>query len=157
MIREIKISELPLVSELVRGAYAEGLIPEYDPAAFEFHWQKLIEAGVGAIFAEGTGPLAGGIGVIVTADLYTGQTLAREAAFFIRPEHRDGSLAHRLLAAYDEWAESKGAIRQFITAHWGPTRGRLEKMYLRKGYSATEVCYGRDVGNEDVLAIERAS
>lgn len=157
MIREIQIPELPLVSELVQGAHAEGLIPEYDPAAFEFHWQKLIEAGVGAIFAEGSGPLAGGIGVLVTADLYTGQTFAREAAFFIRPEHRDGSLAHRLLSAYDEWAESKGATRQFITAHWGPNRGRLEKMYLRKGYSPTEVCYGRDIGAESASLIEKAS
>lgn len=154
-IREIQVRELPLVSDLHKDAFAEGLIREYIPDALEYHWQKLMEAGIGTIFASGSDTfLDGAIGVVVEPDLYTGQTQAREAAFFIRPNRRGGVLAHQLMDRYDEWAQGKGAIRQFITAHWGPNRDRLEKMYRRRGYVATDVCYGKDVEYE---AVEKAS
>ena len=146
MIQHLTEDQIPLVGDLAVLAHADGHLRELDVDAFNFHWQKLLRMGIGAVFAEIIeGEMRGAIGCVVEADLYTGETLAREAFFYVAPKHRSSRTALALLLNYDIWAKGKGATRQYITAHWSEGRQRLDRLYRRRGYTCTEVTYGRDV------------
>jgi GNAT superfamily N-acetyltransferase len=85
------------------------------------------------------------VGFIVgfaNSPLFSGDKIATEAAWYVQPEHRGrGSL--KLLQAYEYWAKNVAKVKLIQMLHLGDER--LDKLYERKGYRKSEVCYIKEV------------
>lgn len=144
-VEALPVEQLDILVSMGERAAREGDIPRFDPGAAVFHWKKLYEMGIGRIFvAWSKGEPAGAFGAVLAADLYTGDTIATEAFFYVYPEHRSFKTMRSLWEAYDAWSESKGVVRQYLSAHWGPHE-RLSRYYSRQGYEPKSVEYERDM------------
>jgi GNAT superfamily N-acetyltransferase len=74
--------------------------------------------------------------------LFSTDKIATEAAWYVYPEHRGrGSL--KLLQAYEYWAKHVAKCKLIQMLHLGDER--LDKLYERKGYRKSEVCYIKEI------------
>lgn len=121
-----------------------GNIPDcpLNEAHYTQQWRRLLLSGAGAMFLlEDGGEVVGGIGGICHPDLLTDRLVAAEMFWYVKPAHRGGTWAVRLLKAYEAWAKSQGCYSLSIghTAHLMPER--LKEFYLRRGYTPNETNY----------------
>lgn len=68
---------------------------------------------------------------------------AADAAFYVKPEYRGSKASVMLMAAFDEWAESKKVFRQHLSVTTGC--GKADEFYSRLGYTSIGGQYRRDV------------
>lgn len=65
-----------------------------------------------------------------------------EILFWVEPEHRQAKIGSALLAALEDDAHSRGAIRWSMIAIEG-TQDRIGKIYEREGYTLHEHTYAK--------------
>jgi hypothetical protein len=71
-------------------------------------------------------------------------TIGLEWAWWVRPEHRSSRTGHLLLDAFEYWCESVANVSHIqLSCLSGSFQPRLEKLYLRRGYSKIEESYIR--------------
>jgi len=135
---------LTLIQEFSDAAAADHLWVDQEKAVDLV--ESLLEAEDAVIFVadddgESVGFIVGFLGEI----LFNKVKYSTELAWFVRPEHRGGTVALRLLKAYEEWGKSKGvhiinmADMSILQDHGG--------LYEKLGYSKVETCYVKKTEN----------
>lgn len=99
----------------------------------------LMDQGV-VFLAEQDGEVFGMLGAQVFIHPMSGELTGSEVAWWIDPDQRGGTAAMRLLAAAENWATEKGAVRFQMIAPAGTTLGAV---YERHGYSEVETVFQR--------------
>lgn len=144
-IVKAKTSDLPLLSELGQEFYEDYNLPgDFIPEVFVKNWSGIIESGTGQIFiAKDNGRMVGGLGCIGYHCFNDGGVIAFEMFWFISQAYR-GSLGLRLFKEFEKWADSVKA-KKIICAGLLPNIGKIHKFYTRKGFTAAEVHYIKEI------------
>jgi GNAT superfamily N-acetyltransferase len=143
-VRALERSEVALCLPMGGRFFAEAKLPgEWSDAAFLGQWQSFYDLGFGRIFGAMNGAgLVGVCGGLVAPDTNTGQRRATELFWWLDPEHRRGSLALRLMRAFEEWAEAEGCEAvSFAFIHGTGREEVLDRWYRRRGYRPLETHY----------------
>lgn len=107
----------------------------FDQTFFLTTWGNLIRAGVGVAFGLfDAGRPVGFICGLVMQDLITGMKQGMEQLWYVRPGHRAGSAAIRLLEAFEQEAKKRGA-EMILCGCQHQDFGRMQKLYSRRGYA----------------------
>lgn len=137
MIRLISPAEVPLLIPQARAFFKEGNI---QGTLNEPHFIQTLTAqmltGRMFVFAEGS-PFRGAIGATMFEDLATGETCCLEYFFYV-DVHERGSLGIRLLAAFEEHAFCRGAVRLMMMHHVTEKSEKFKHFYERRGYTLRE-------------------
>ncbi len=96
---------------------------------------------------EETGKIEGIIAGMITigSHFFSENRVATEMVWYVRPEHRKGTAAIRLLHAYEDWAELMGCQKVSLTCVANEFREMLTKMYIKMGYKSTEETFVREI------------
>lgn len=133
-IIEISHADVPKLFSLAEEFFDKSeLGVKFNPAYFALSMSQLIAIGAGAAFA--LEDYSGAIGGFLFTDKGTGQRVADEWFFYIRPENRKGWTGVKLFKRFERWAKENGATR-LITGSL-PNR-RLNTLYDRLGYKHLE-------------------
>lgn len=85
------------------------------------------------LVVEKDGEVIGGIAATVVEQWYSFDRIATDISVFILPEHRGGTALARLLNAYREWAESRGAVYALAGISTSITVARTQSLYEALG------------------------
>lgn len=135
----------PLAAEFFDEANRPGV---WDKVAFTKGWGDMLWQGFGFMFGVWDGEtyqamVAGTIG----PDLYTSETIATEAIWYVRPDerHRSPRLGPLLLDLFEESAKAKGCHRIYM-AHLVELNGVAMGRFLRgRGYAPLDVAYEKGI------------
>lgn len=84
------------------------------------------------------GEFNGAIGGIVHPDLTSGDKVAMEVFWFMKPEVRSGRDALRLFDSYEQEAKARGCRRVMMVTICGLNDDRISELYKRRGYTEFE-------------------
>ena len=103
-----------------------------------------MDARVGHVLVMKRGSsIIGTLGFFAVQDPNDGALVAQEAFWFVRQDERGAGL--RLLAKYEEVAKALGATRMSMAHINGLMDEKLEHLFTRRGYKATETHYWRNL------------
>lgn len=141
----VSIDELPDAARLVAQFWREAEpIGEFKSDVFVGSWKALLSAGAGGMFiARRRDDPVGAIGFLLYPDANSGELMAMEAFWYVRPDARGVGL--RLLDAYESAARASGARGINIAHLCDGKQGKLERLFERRGYKAREVHYWREL------------
>lgn len=146
-IRALTVDELPLCEPFARGFYQEKQLPgEFSMDVFLKNWTLFLTSYPATLLTLWEGKdLLGGLGAMVTPDLFDGHLAATELFWYLKPEARHGLGAFQLVDAFEAWGHEHGAV-EFRLAHMlmpgeDPATVRLAPIYRRRKYRALEVSY----------------
>lgn len=57
-----------------------------------------------------------------------------EKTLYVRPKYRGGTIAVRLVRAFEVWARERGATRTWLSQSTGLKTGKTAGYYMRQGY-----------------------
>lgn len=142
MIRQLYTWELTGLTCLAKAFHAEAQLGgEFS----EPNWQENIRAlfiqgrlGAFGIFANEQ--LVGALVGQVAPHTFTNATVATEMMWYILPEHRGTMDALKVVAAFEKWAQSKGADA-IIMAHLKSSPEGIRGFYEKRGYNEIETHY----------------
>lgn len=146
-VRPVTVSEVPRLVDLGVKFFAESKLPgKFNSQHFMNVWSQGIANGAGAVFiSEQGGEFVAVIGGVTYKDPNTGDTMAAETFWFVREDFRGGTVAMRLMHAYEHWAMSKGAKVIFMTLLNHLTPVELRSVYERCGYREIETHFMKEV------------
>jgi hypothetical protein len=105
------------IIEMMKCFRAESKIEHYKDLDNVEYWNKLLDnifAGAGVIYIEDNVGLIMGL---ITPTIWCNKTLAlHELAWWVKPEHRNGTVGYRLLKAYVDYGKqlkADGRIKMF--------------------------------------------
>ena len=104
----------------------------------EIKVSSLLHAGIGKpggiiIVGVEDGVVLGGMIGEVVEHWFGFTRFARDLALFVHPDYRRGSLALRLLKAFEQAAKDKGAEELLVANHIGREAHHLDTLYERHG------------------------
>lgn len=147
-IREAKHDDIPELVAMGRAMHEES--PEYQRMDFsEEKVAKLARYLCGtmlvpsrpgsALVAEDEGRIIGMMAGFVIEHFFGHDKIASEYVLYVKPEHRRGTAAVRLIRAFEKWALSQGvrAIMPGVTT--GNKTERTQALYMHLGYEANGV------------------
>ncbi len=132
MIRPANKFDLPELRQMMREFRSESPVSFLHDIDNEQHFDALmmrVFAGAGVCFIEqGKGAIIG----VVFPSIWCDKTLVlSELAWYVRPEHRGGTVGYRLLKSYMNAAEQMKA------------EGRIKAFTMAKMTSSPDINYGR--------------
>ena len=147
MITELPVERYPELVPMALDFYTSAKLPgKIDVGLFVGTIAKLAVGGMVKVFsAEDNGTLTGAIGVFVSPDLFTGESVAQEMFWFVTPSARGGMTAVRLLDAAEKAAARMGAVRLMMAHTAELTPEKLRDFYLHRGYTPRETYYQRNL------------
>lgn len=105
---------------------------EDDPSWVVENLKRIVAAGaLTGVIEPGKGFMIGAI----NHPWYSRRVEAYEQLLYIRPEHRGGMLAVRLIRAWEALARARGAAVCNVGASSGMAEDRTRELYQRLGYS----------------------
>ena len=117
MIRQANKYDKIQIIELMKCFRKESQIQEYQNLENETYWNSLLDsilAGQGVVYLEDN---VGLIMALITPTIWCNKTLAmHELAWYVKPEHRGGTVGYRLLKAYVDYGKqlkADGRIKMF--------------------------------------------
>lgn len=147
IVTHLTVAQLHLCEPFARGFYAEKQLPGvFSMDVFLKNWTLFLTTYPATILTLWEGPeLLGGLGAMITPDLFDGHMAATELFWYMKPDARHGLGAFKLVDAFEAWGNSKGAT-EFRIAHMlmpgeDPAKVRLAPIYKRRKYRALEVSY----------------
>lgn len=139
-IRIIKAEEMGRVAVFMKAFEKETEFVTVDVGYATTRYEEMINSGVATVFVADQGDeLLGALGLIKAPDLHNGEMMAIETFWFVAPEHRGIGL--RLLDAFEEWAALNGCDKTAMIHLVDSMPERLERFYLKRGYSLVEKHY----------------
>lgn len=135
MIRAAKHSDVPRLIELGTmlhsgSTYASMSFCPEKSAAF---LHELIN-GQGVIFvADVGGVVVGGMAGAVTDQWFSNDLIAYDYSLFVEPSKRNGTVAIRLIRAFQEWAKLKGAKQIYMGIGTGVSVEGTARLYESQG------------------------
>ena len=132
MIRKATKYDKPQIIEMMRQFQQESPIEEFKGIVNEPYWNRLLDtilAGAGVIYIEdGKGLIMALISHIAWCDK-TYQMY--ELAYYVKPEHRNGTLGYRLLKTYVDYGKQL------------KTEGRIKLFSIGKMVSSPDIKYNK--------------
>jgi GNAT superfamily N-acetyltransferase len=106
----------------------------------------LISEPNGVVFiAERAGVILGGFAGGISDFWFGNDSHAYDYGLFILPEHRGGSAAIRLLAAFESWAKDMGAVWCDVGITTGVHVEQTTRLYQKLGYNQSGVLFRKEV------------
>ncbi len=146
-IRHLTIDELPLCEPFARGFFEEKKLPgTFSMDVFTQNWTAFLTKYPATILTLWRDTeLLGGLGAMLTPDLFDGRLTATEMFWYMKPSARHGLGAFKLVDEFEAWGNRKGAV-EFRLAHMlmpgeDPAHVKLAPIYKRRKYRALEVSY----------------
>jgi GNAT superfamily N-acetyltransferase len=139
MIRAATVADVPILVEL--GAQMHGESPRFSRLRYDAEKVRaLLSSAVNAphmlvVVAERDGAIVGGFVGMVAEHWCSRDLIATDLALFIDPRRRGGIFASRLLRAYLDWAEIKGAKLTQAGITTGVHQLATERLYEALGLS----------------------
>ena len=147
VIRTATVEDLEAASAVV-AQFSADIGRSFDPAYFVKFWTAMLTEGFGVVFLlEQEGVIQGAIGGLAMDDPYNGEMVASEMFWYVAEGHRGGIGSGRLYKAFETWAVEQccSEIRMVHLEVSMPER--LEKFYMRIGYSLMEKHYSKPLQN----------
>lgn len=122
--------------------FSEAKLPgTFNPERFAYHWTSVLDSGSGLVagYFDDSGTLRGGAGVYLVPDVFTTDTVAYEAFFYIEPAFRGSGTA--LLSTLEQEAASKGADRLWMIHLNDDKASIMKRYYQRRGFELREFLY----------------
>lgn len=142
--REARLADLPRMEEAAREFYAASrFLRVFDPARFVGLWAQMISVGIGVIYVLGEERIEGALGGMVYPEPYSGDLVATEFFWFVRPGHRGGGMA--LYRAFESWARERGCSQLRMVHLADSMPEKLDRVYRRMGYEPAEVLYVKEL------------
>ncbi len=141
--RPLTIDALPLCVPFGRQFFEEfELRGVFNPEHFLNTWTAFFWAVPSTVIGlYHNEELIGGLGAIVSPDMFTGDKVATELFWYIGASNRSGTGALRLLRAYEEWG-LRLQVDELRIAHFKMKNdAQLQRMYERRGYTLLEQGY----------------
>ncbi len=147
-IRPAQPHDLVQLLEMGRLMHAES--PRFRPVPFSTEKaQQLIEQLIsrgGAFVAEVDGALVGMFGGVVFEHFFSTTKMAADVVLYVTPEYRGGSLAARLVHAFERWAIEAGADELVLGVSTGIEAERTAGLYERLGYERSGISLLKTAG-----------
>lgn len=147
-MKRLTAIELPRLRRIGREfTIAAGRKGEFCESHFEDVWAVLIESGRGVIFYEEdeSGDLAGVFGAVFSPDMFSGNLVAAETFWFVRPESRGKSLSLRLLKAFEDEAAARKCQQLLMVCLTACDPETVGGILMRHGYSALEIIHMKEI------------
>lgn len=130
----------------------EKLHASSDYARFNFDREKVgdlldsLIAGHGVVFvAERFGEVVGGIAGAVTEFWFGRDLQGVDFSFYVHPEHRHGTIALRLLLAFEAWCKARGALEVRLGITTGLDVEGTARFYEWAGYTRNGVLFTKEL------------
>jgi GNAT superfamily N-acetyltransferase len=146
VVRELPIAELSQLEDCAREFYAASrFLKRFDMELFQTVWTGLVSSGTGVVFVltNAAGEIQGTLGGVAVPDIYSGDPIATEFFWFVRPGARGRGLD--LLRAFEQWARAKGCVQLRMARLLDVMPERLDRIYRRLGFEAVEVNYHKEL------------
>lgn len=153
-IRPLTLDELPLCVPFGKAFYQEfKLRGTFNPPHFLKTWQVFVgNLGAVVIGLYRNEELIGGLGGLVSPDVFTGERVATEMFWYIGQAHRTGTGALRLLRAFEDWGKSIGVAELRLAHFMMQNNEQLQRLYEHRGYALLEQGYQKRLGEASVIA-----
>lgn len=147
MVRKIDGHELSLTIDCAKQFFAESKLPgTLNLDHWMCEWESLITTGIGEIFVyERNGEVIGMLGGLFWPCSMTADLEALEGFWFVKPEHRKGMAAIKILKAFEDEAAKRGCKRVKMVHLWEVNPGNADNIYRRAGYSVLQVHYVKEL------------
>ena len=141
--RPLTIDELPLCVSFGYQFFEEFQLrgvfnPEHFLKTWEGFFWSVPSTVIGLYRNE---ELIGGMGAIVSPDMFTGDQVATELFWYIGHAHRTGTGALRILRAYEEWGRRLDVHELRISHFKMRNDEQLQRLYEHRGYVLLEQGY----------------
>lgn len=93
------------------------------------------------LVAERGGEIVGGFMGMVSEHYFSRDKVATDFALFIAPDRRGGIAASRLLQAYREWAQARGAVSVQLGVTTGVNTEDTARLFERCGFERVGVLF----------------
>ncbi len=145
-VRALALHELPLCEPFAQAFYTEKGVPGHcSMEKFIQTWTLFLTQYPSILFGLWSqGALVGGLGGLITPDLYDGRLTATEMFWYVTPDARQGRNAWTLVDAFETWGKDHGAVEcrlAFLLLGWVQQANpmRLLPLYQRRGYQAVDL------------------
>lgn len=144
MIRAATHHDIQQLAELGEAFVREGHYASHMPInreALRAYMTNAVVMEQTAILIDATDDtIAGMIGLQVINHPMSGERVAGELFWYVRPEHRTG-IGRELMKAAEAWARERGAIKLQMTA----PDDRVAAVYARRGFRRIETTYQKEL------------
>lgn len=107
-------------------------------------WEQALTSHIGVIYLQQeAGQVTGAIGGVLYPDLYSGELVATEFFWFVRPGCRGGGI--RLYKAFEAWARFMECKQIRMVHLMDSMPDQLARLYARLGYQPAETHYTKDL------------
>jgi GNAT superfamily N-acetyltransferase len=115
---------------------------KFDGPVFKRKLKEFVSAGIGIVLCahEGLDNMRGALAGILYNDVFADVLTAAELFWYVLPGSRPGT-GTRLLQAFEEWANHRGAERVSMAYMVHNQPERLRAFYVKHGYQAFENFY----------------
>jgi GNAT superfamily N-acetyltransferase len=100
---------------------------------------KILSVPTAVGFVAESEEIVGFICGVLHQQFFTQQKFASDMALYVEPKYRGGSVAFRLVKAFENWAKENGASHIWLGQSVGQNIDDTAKFYLRLGYSMAGV------------------
>jgi L-amino acid N-acyltransferase YncA len=147
MIRNATLEDIP---EIIKGGLS--MVEEtsykhvdYSPERVEATCKLLMAQGF-IMVAEKNGEVVGAMLGDVYTPWYTTDSMGIDYCIYIKPEHRNGMIAARLIKRFEEWCIAMGAKQ--IRPGIGTGNKNVSRLYKALGYRVVGECFLKDIEND---------
>jgi GNAT superfamily N-acetyltransferase len=144
VIREATSDDIPEIVEMGMAFANEGHYRGLFAASRERMQtiaQSMLDSdGMTIIVASDGHDLIGMVGIAVGDHAFSGEKIAGEQFWYVKPGSRNG-VGQRLMRAAEQWARRQNATRLQMVA----PDDRVGALYTRKGYARLEMTYQKDL------------
>lgn len=135
------LEDLPALVYLA-GSFLEtskyGAIIPFDVDTIRGFVEKLLETGGAFIARDETGDAVGMIGLVSFRHVWSGEHVAEELAWYVKPDHRASTVGPRLLTAGLTWARGRGCD---IIRCSAPAGSDVGAFYTRRGFMEVDTTF----------------
>ena len=145
MILRIGKKDLPRLVHLGEKFYAMSeALRGFNPDVFQANWTRLLDAGIGAIFAAERGEnIVAALGGVIVPDINSLAKKAGELFWFADPKYR--GLGGFLFRAFEGWARENGCNVISMVHLVDVMPDALDEFYRAMGYKPVEVNYEKEI------------
>lgn len=140
MVRQCSTHDLPDIIPIALQ-FAELANASLNVDLWLKNWTSFIEIGTGVIFVLESGK--GMLGGAKYPDINSGELVAVEFFWYVDPQHRGEGLS--LLNAFETWAKTSRCKKVMMVHLVNSMPERLSALYRRRGYSAVETHYCKEI------------
>ena len=147
MIRVATLDDIERIVEIGKVMHQESAYKDlpFDAEKVSHLMAGLID-GAGVVFvAERAGHIIGGFAGGISEFWFCTSLHAFDFGLFILPEHRGGSAAIRLLAAFEHWAKDSGAVWCDVGITTGVHLEQSTRLYEKLGYNQSGILFRKEV------------